>query len=89
VKLQFSPYFEKRLKEISKRDKSLLEKINKQFNLFVNNPRHPSLRMHKLEGGLDNFWSISVNRSIRMIYREIEDTAYFTDIGKHEEVYKK
>jgi len=89
VRIQFSPYFEKRLKEIVKRDKSLLDKINKQFNLFINNSRHPSLRTHKLEGNLDKFWSISVNRSIRMIYREVEDTAYFTDIGKHEEVYKK
>lgn len=35
------------------------QNIQRKIILFQNNPRHPSLRLHKLSGELDGIWSIS------------------------------
>lgn len=80
---------QKELLDISKKDPKLAKLIAKQLNLFKVNPKHKSLRTHKLSGELKNLWSISISQSIRMIYILDKDEAYFIDIGTHDEVYKK
>lgn len=86
--IQLSPYVLKELKKIKKKDKKLAEKIEKQLVLFQSNPKHPSLRMHKLTGKKENAWSISITMSLRMIYKLLEENiAYFIDVGTHDEVY--
>ena len=62
---------------------------SKQLSLFVKNPKHPSLRTHKLSGRMKNMWSISITMSIRMVYLRINEDSYvFVKIGTHEEIYK-
>lgn len=88
--IKLSPLVDRELAKIKQKNKKLSDKISKQLSLFTTNPKHPSLRLHKLSGNADNVWSISITMSIRMLYRLIEDgTAYFFDIGTHEEVYGK
>lgn len=81
------------LQKISKKNHRLSEKIKKQLRLFEKNSQHPSLRIHKLQGNLEQVWSISIDRKTRMIYRLIkkgkEKRAFFYDIGTHDEVYGK
>jgi len=90
MKAKFSPFVQKTITQIYKRDKKLAEKIQRQILLFESNPRHPSLRLHKLSGTFNNMWSLSVTLSIRMVYRLLsKETAYFVDIGTHDEVYRK
>lgn len=79
----------KKLKKIERKNKKLNLKIEKQLALFSKNSKHPSLRLHKLTGELQNLHSISITKSIRMIYVQRQNDAYFTDIGTHDEVYKK
>jgi addiction module RelE/StbE family toxin len=89
MRIKFSPLVIKELTKIKKKDKRLVTRIQKQLQLFSVNPKHPSLRIHKLTGSMNNVWSLSVTESIRMVYRFInEDTAYFVDIGTHNQVYK-
>lgn len=88
--IRISPDLEKELKNIKRKDPLLTKRIEKQLILFTSNYIHPSLRTHKLTGKYENMWSISITRSIRMIYLLLEkDEAYFIDIGTHEEVYRK
>lgn len=88
--LKLSPLVLKELARIKKTDQKLEKKIIKQLQLLKTNPRHPSLRLHKLTGNLTNMWSISITMNVRMIYRLLdENTAYFVDIGTHDEVYGK
>lgn len=68
--------------------KKELEKI-RENNPLTTNPKYPSLRVHKLSGELENIWSISISKGIRMTYLQDGDEAYFFDIGTHDEVYKK
>lgn len=89
MRIEFSPLVLKELAKIKKRDKKLFQRIEKQLALFKNDPHHPSLRLHKLSGELEELWSISITISIRIVYIFIDETAYFIDIGSHDEVYKK
>lgn len=88
MRLKFSPEILKDLKKIKQKNKKLSERIQKQLYLFSVNPKHPSLRTHKLNADMSNLWSISITMSIRMVYRLLsEDQAYFIKIGTHREVY--
>jgi addiction module RelE/StbE family toxin len=85
---KLSPLVQKEILNISKKNPKLLAKIQKQIALFEENPKHPSLRAHKLSGNLDNMWSISIDMSIRMVYLKIDEkSVVFVRVGKHDEVY--
>lgn len=84
----FSTEVQRQLKEINKKDQKLSKKIYKQLSIFLKNPKHPSLRIHKLSGRLKNYYSISITQGFRMTYLLSEGKAHFTKIGTHDEVYK-
>jgi len=85
--LTLSPTFQKKIQRISKRNATLFTKIIRTLEFFQKNPKHPSLRLHKLQGNLRCVWSISVTSSFRLIF--IEDASYyFFDCGEHKEIYK-
>lgn len=86
--IQISPDLNKELKKIKNKDKQLAKKIEKQLDLFRQNHLHPSLRIHKLAGKMNNIWSISIDRNYRMLYFLFDNEAYFFDIGTHDQVYK-
>ncbi len=89
MKIRFSPDFIKLLKKIKRTDKVLISRVNKQLKLFQLYPQHPSLRKHKLSGKMKNRWSISLSKSLRMIYILLKaDEAYFIAIGTHDKVYR-
>lgn len=90
MKVKLSPLVQQKLLQLNKKDKKLVSRIEKQVKLFESNPKHPSLRTHKLTGNLANRWSISVSRGLRMVYVILDkDVAYFVDLGSHDQVYKK
>jgi addiction module RelE/StbE family toxin len=90
MKTKISPLVQKEIINIQRKDKKLANRIEKQILLFEENPKHPSLRIHKLSGNRENMWSISITMSIRMVYLLIDDDqAIFIKIGTHEQVYKK
>lgn len=90
MQLRFSEKVTEKLKKIKRTDKRLFKQISKQLLLFEQNSQHPSLRTHKLSGTMYSVWSISINRSMRMIYIFYKQGEYyFVDIGTHDEVYGK
>lgn len=86
--IDFKPDIYKKLQFIKKKDKKLYKKIVKQLDLFEQDPKHKSLRLHKLTGEVENTWSISIDMSLRMVYIEKEDSYYFIKIGTHDQVYR-
>lgn len=56
---------------------------------FRKNAHDPHLKTHKLHGSLHVYWSYSVNREYRVLFRFTNDrlVTYF-DIGTHE-IYKR
>ncbi len=89
MRIRIDEKLQKELQLISKKDFKLTKQIQKQLRLFKENPKHKSLRVHKLSGDLKNMWSISITKAIRMTYILDGDEAYFYDIGTHDEVYRK
>ena len=87
IEISFSQNFYQKLKFIKRKNPQLFKKISKQLLLFSSDPRHPSLRHHKLKGKLKNSWSISVTKSFRLIYM-VDKEYYFFDLGYHSEIYK-
>ena len=47
--------------------------------------RHPSLRLHKLSNM--EFYSVSVDMKIRIVFRLDKDKMFLIRIGNHDEVY--
>ncbi len=86
--LKFSDEFITKVSQIKKRDRRLFLKINKQLELFQKNPKHPSLRLHKLQGNFSQVWSISVTRDFRILF-SIKDMYYFFDLGTHADIYQR
>ena len=90
MNIKLSAKFQKEIKYLALRNPQLVQKIEKQLKLFASNNLHPSLRTHKLSGNQSDSWSISVARSIRMVYTQLPGGfAYFYLIGTHDEVYRK
>lgn len=83
--LVLSVRFQKELAKITTSDAGIKKRIAKVFRLLNTDIDHPSLRLHKLSG-LDN-WSVSVTRSIRIIFHIEKDSILLLSVGKHEEVY--
>lgn len=53
--------------------------------IFINNPFNPELKTHKLTGKLSDYWSFSLNYSLRILFKFIDDnTVGFVDMGGHE-----
>lgn len=83
----YSSGFSKDLKKISRRDKTISEKIRHKLELFKVNRNHPSLRLHKLHGSIHKFWSISIEGDLRIIFSYSNSDITLLDLGKHEDVY--
>ena len=54
---------------------------------FAADPRDPVLRTHKLKGGLEGYWAISVDNDLRVVPRWDGDTAFLVNLGSHDQVY--
>lgn len=55
-------------KNYSKLNKSEKTQLRRKFELFVDNPLHPSLRTKHIKGS-DNLFEFSVNMDVRVIWR--------------------
>lgn len=89
MNFDIAPKLKKELKNIKSHNYQLSQKIEKQLALFQDNHTHPSLKAHKLTGKLGSYWSISIDKSIRMLFTIDENGVLFFDIGTHDQVYKK
>jgi len=59
------------------------------YELFLENPNHPSLRNHALTGTYQEFRSIDITGDWRVHYREEPERFLFVNIGTHEMLYGK
>ncbi len=81
--------YRKKAKKFFAKQQAILDQYEKTLILLCLNPQHPSLRCHKLSGGLKELYSVSINISYRLIiYFIIEEKAIVpVDIGSHDQVY--
>ena len=78
-------YNEKFEKQFAKLSSQIQELAARKEEIFRINPFHPSLRFHQLKGKLVGHFSISINKSFRIILkRETNGVIIFLSIGKHD-----
>ena len=79
----------KRARRFLKRHPDLRGQYRKTLQLLELDPRHPSLRLHALQGRLRGLSSVSINIAYRIvIVLEIrEKEILLVDVGKHDQVY--
>lgn len=65
------------------------EELPIRIKLFLENPKHPLLKNHKLIGRLNGFHAFSVSGDFRVIYRFLTNgVIQLLDIGTHSQVYE-
>jgi addiction module RelE/StbE family toxin len=79
----------KKLVKFLKKHPNLIKKYEKTIFLLESNPHHPSLRLHKLQGKLQEFYSVSIDMNYRIIidFIIVDKKIFLIDIGSHSEVY--
>ncbi len=60
------------------------EKFKKQVRFLVDNPRHPSLKIHRIQG--TNYWEFYLDRAYRVVFRQDGATYYLLAAGPHKVV---
>lgn len=88
-RLLITQQYEKRSKKFFQKHPLFLERYEKILTLLLMNPQHPSLRLHKLSGKQEGYYSVSITISYRLIiyFAIVEDAIVPVDIGSHDEVY--
>jgi mRNA-degrading endonuclease YafQ of YafQ-DinJ toxin-antitoxin module len=77
-------YSEKFISQLEKLSPKIQKLTIKKVDMFMANPRHPSLNTHKLNGVLDGYLSFSVDHQIRIVFEYgAKDTVHFLKIGDH------
>lgn len=87
MKTFFTKTFKKNYSKRIRTHKNLDAHFEDRRNLFVINPNDPLLKDHALIGKLKGYRSFSITGDIRVIYFVYKNTAYFVDIGTHNQVY--
>jgi mRNA-degrading endonuclease RelE of RelBE toxin-antitoxin system len=59
--------------------KTIQKKVDKQLNFLADNPKHPSLRMHKM----NDEWEFYVDVFYRCIFRREGSTYILLTVGGH------
>ena len=78
-------------RKFKKQYQKLPEKIQVQFDTkfeqFIADPKHPSLRVHKLHGDKKDFYSLNINADYRALFTMSTTLVIFHQIGTHSELY--
>ncbi len=81
ITVAYKPNF---IRQFNKLLPKLKDEVEEKILLFQHEPRHPSLRTHKLGGKLKGFLAFSVNYSYRVVFLwENKKSAVLLAVGDH------
>lgn len=81
--------YERQLQKFSQKHPELRDHYFKTITILEANPYHPSLRLHKLQGKLRDYYAVSIHLKYRIMIDFIvrDDIVILIGIGSHGEVY--
>ncbi len=85
MEILFTEQFEQAYEKLTKAEK---RSVRKALTLLGDNPKHPSLRIKKMEGG-KNIWEARPSKRLRMIFEMIGETIFMRNVGEHDKVLKR
>ena len=85
----FTDGYEKKAIKFFKKHKDIYPQYKKTIDILSRDPHHPSLRLHKLQGKLSAYHSVSINMKYRVVIDFIiqNDVIILVDVGSHSDVY--
>ncbi len=69
-------------KDFKRLPRDIQERTGKALELFVANPRHPSLHVKKMEGA-PNIWELRVSDNYRMTFQFVQEGVLLRRVGTH------
>ena len=87
MKIRATDHFEFLSAKLCKKNRNLGSKIDDTIRLLASNPKHPSLRLHKIHTKPQDSWSISIDMKTRIIFVYKEYGILLVGIGNHDQVY--
>lgn len=86
-KIEFSNPFKKSFKKTVSKNSDVAFAVIQKLFIMSQDISHPSLKLHKLKGPLNNYYAISIEYDLRLILEISNDKIILIDIGSHDEVY--
>lgn len=82
MEIAVTPQFRRQFKKLSL---PLQEEAHEKIAAFADTGNHDALRVHKLKGALNGFWSFSVNYRYRIVFawEHQHESAVLLSIGDH------
>lgn len=85
MKLYFHKKFEKQYGRLQKQEQ---KRVQERIGLFRENPFHPVLENHPLQGKYAEYRSINIGGDLRAVFKRVGADEYvFAKIGTHSELY--
>ena len=85
IRVKFTQSFKKRSLKLSKKNKRLEKAFIKQFALFKENPSHPSLKTHHLQGKRSDQLSVWIQNNLRAVCVKRGNKYIFFDLINHDQ----
>ena len=89
MKVEFTHEFIKIYKKRFSHRPNIRKRFEERLRLFSDNSANPILKDHALGVKMLGKRAFSVTGDIRVVYYTHDETAYFVDIGTHNQVYGK
>ena len=88
-KIVISDAYKKRVTKFLKKHPDMLKRYAKAIAILEVDPFHPSLRLHKLKGNLQEYYSVSINMEYRVVidFLVVDNEIIPIDIGSHDDVH--
>ena len=85
MRFEYTDRFQRAYNDLTDQD---AERVKKALRLLVENPRHPGLRVKRVQG-TDRIWEASASLSIRLTFEMHGDLIVLRNVGAHDETLKK
>ncbi|MBI4216367.1 MAG: hypothetical protein HY687_03115 [Chloroflexi bacterium] len=85
MEILFTEQFEQAYEKLTKTEK---RSVRKALALLGVNPKHPGLRVKKMEGR-GNIWEACSSKRLRMTFEMAGETIFVRNVGEHDKVLKR
>ncbi len=85
MEILFTEQFEQAYEKLTNTEKQI---VRKALTLLGDNPKHPGLRVKKMEGR-KNVWEARSSKRLRMTFEMSGETILMRSVGEHDKVLKK
>ena len=85
MEILFTEQFEQAYEKVTKAEK---RSVHKALTLLGDNPKHPSLRVKKVEGR-KNIWEARPSKRLRMTFEMSGGIVVMRNVGEHDKVLRR